>query len=345
MNRRGFFLSMACGAALAGCKSRRNAKRLNVMNWGDYIAPGTINAFEHEFGVKVRYATYENNEELFGKIMSGNSGWDVVFPTHNRIAPLRELGLIAPLDHSRLTKAGNLFARFQNPLWDPSLDWSMPYMWTTSGIAYNGARYPIEPTSWADLWRPEAKGRLTMLDDVDDVFGAALAKLGYNYNSASAGELRLAQREIIAQKPLVRAYISSEARDQMVAGDVLIAETFATTAQLAIDGNAELAYVLPREPYAAYCDCAVILNESKRRELAHEFLNFTLRAEVSAEIAQTIRTATPNEKAFGLLPAATQDSKTLYPEAATLTRAEWPLTLPPEIVRLRDRLWTEAKAA
>src|SRR5262249_31679588 len=155
-------------------------------------------------------------------------------------------------------------------------------------------------------------------------------------------ELRRAQHEIMAQKPLVRAYISSEARDQMVAGDVLIAETFATTAQLAIDGNPDITYVEPKEPYAAYCDCAVILKESTRTELAHDFLNFLLRPDISAEISQTIRTATPNERAFQLLPVDTQQSKTLYPDAETLKRAEWPLTLPPNIVRLRDRLWTEA---
>jgi spermidine/putrescine-binding protein len=94
------------------------------------------------------------------------------------------------------------------------------------------------------------------------------------------------------------------------------------------------------------------INSSRRRpnrqfdaDLAHEFLNFMLRPDVSAEIAQTIRTATPNEKAFALLPESTQQSKTLYPDSTTLARAEWPLTLPPDIVRLRDRLWTEAKAA
>lgn len=343
MNRR-TFLTSAAASVLTACSSR-NSRRLNVMNWGDYISPNTIANFEREFQVRVRYATYENNEELFGKIMSGNSGWDVVFPTHNRIDPLRDMNLIAPLDHARLPNVRNLFARFQNPVWDRNLDWSIPYMWTTSGIGYNRVKYAPAPTSWADLWRPETKGKMTMLDDIDDVFGAALAKLGLDYNSANADDLRKAQRELIAQKPLVRAYISTEARDQMVAGDVLICETFATTAQLAIDGNADLAYVLPKEPYAAYCDCAVILNESKRRELAHEFLNFILRPDVSAEIAQTIRTATPNEKAFALLPKSTQESETLYPDSQTLARAEWPLTLPPAIVRLRDRLWTEAKAA
>jgi spermidine/putrescine-binding protein len=342
MNRRLFLMGVA---GTYGCSRGAPSKRLNVMNWGDYIAPDTITTFEKEFGVRVRYATYENNEELFGKIMSGNSGWDVVFPTHNRIDPLREMKLITPLENTRLPNLSNLFPRFQTPVWDRSLEWSVPYMWTTSGIAYNRAKYPYQPVSWADLWHPETRGKMTMLDDVDDVFGAALAKLGYSYNSPNPGELRQAQREILAQKPLVRAYISTEARDQMVAGDVLIAETFATTAQLAIDGNPDIVFVLPKEHYAIYCDCAVILRESTRSELAHEFINFTLRPEISASIAQTIRTATPNEKAFGMLPESTRLSKTLYPDAATLNRGEWPLTLPPDIVRLRDRLWTEVKAA
>lgn len=344
MNRRVFLLAVP--GALAGCmRPQGSVRRLNVMNWGDYIGSSTIRDFEHEFQVKVRYGTYENNEELFGKVMGGNSGWDVVFPTQNRVDPMRQLGLLAPLDHARLPALGNLFPRFQKPLWDPSLQWCVPYMWTTSGIAYNAKLYhAAPPETWKDLWDERARGKLTMLDDVDDVFGAALAKLGYPYNSANPEHLRLAQREIIAQKRLVRAYISTEARDQMVAGDVLVAQTFATTAQLAIDGNADVVYRHPKDAFAVYCDCGVILRESKRAELAHEFLNYTLRPDVSAKIAQTIRTATPNEKAFGLLAASEQANGTLYPGAGVLDRAEWPLPLPPEIVRLRDRLWTEVKA-
>src|SRR5450755_3825512 len=119
MNRRMFLMS--AGSALAACSSR-TARRLNVMNWGDYVAPNTIATFEKEFQVRVRYATYENNEELFGKIMSGNSGWDVVFPTHNRIDPLREMGLIAPLEAARLSNLDNLFDRFRHPLWDRNLE-------------------------------------------------------------------------------------------------------------------------------------------------------------------------------------------------------------------------------
>ena len=346
MRRRDFLAAGAgsLGAAAASC-SRDSRRRLNVLNWGDYIDPAVLAQFEREAGVRVRYGTFENNEELLGKVMSGNSGWDIVFPTHNRIQPMRDLDLIAPLDGKRLPGLGNLAPAFRAPNWDPNLEWSMPYLWTTTGIAYNRRHYTEKPRSWSDLWRPAAKGKLTMLDDVDDVFGAALAKLGLPYASGDPDHLRRAQREITAQKPLVRAYLSTEARDQMVAGDVLVAQTFATTAQLAIDGNADLIFEHPTEQFAAYCDCAAVLRESKRRELAHEFLEFLLRPEVSLQIARKIRTATPNAPALGQMPEAERTNRTLYPAEAAMSRAVWPLPLAPEAVRLRDRLWTEAKSA
>ena len=80
MNRRRFFLGIA---GVAGC-SRDARPRLNVYNWSAYVAPETIPGFEAEFGVRVRYATYESNEEMLAKVLTGNSGWDVVFPTHAR---------------------------------------------------------------------------------------------------------------------------------------------------------------------------------------------------------------------------------------------------------------------
>lgn len=345
MNRRRFLASSTGAAAFTAACSRDTRRRLNVLNWGDYIDPAVLEAFEMETGVRVRYGTYENNEELLGKIMSGNSGWDIVFPTHNRVAPMRELSLIAPLDARRLTGIASLGGSFKAPKWDASFDWSIPYLWTTTGIAYNARHYPEKPASWGDLWHATAKGKLTMLDDVDDVFGAALAKLGHPYSSANPDHLRQAQQEIVNQKPLVRAYLSTEARDQMVAGDVTVAQTFATTAQLAIDGNQDVVFLHPKEPFAAYCDCAVILRESKRTELAHEFLNFLLRPDISLQIARKIRTATPNAKSAELMSPDERASAVLYPSTATMARADWPLPLPPDVVRLRDRLWTEIKSA
>ena len=340
MNRRSFFLGLP---GLAGCALDRRP-RLNVYNWSDYVAPETIPDFEREFGVRVRYATYESNEEMLAKVFTGNSGWDVVFPTYTRIQPMREYGLLAELRHDWLPDLASLGSDFGAPNWDQRLDWSIPYMWFSTGIVYNRSVQPA-PSRWANLWDPRLKGRLTMLDDPEDMIGACLEKLGLSCSSTVPEELFRAQREAIAQKPLLRAYLNAEVRDQLVSGDVLAAQLWSTTAQQAIDAAPRLAFVYPAEGFPFYCDCAVILRESRRQRLAHEFLNYLLRPEVSARIAQFTRTATANAAAQALLPEATRNNPTLYPPPEIFRRGEWPRTNPPAVQRLRDRLWTEIKSA
>src|ERR1700731_3347114 len=100
MKRRIFLLGTLAATTVACRRDRR--PRLNVFNWSAYVAPNTIPNFEKEFGVRVRYATYESNEEMLAKVLTGNSGWDVVFPTYNRIQPMRDYGLLAPLRHEWL---------------------------------------------------------------------------------------------------------------------------------------------------------------------------------------------------------------------------------------------------
>src|SRR4051812_36783490 len=98
MRRRTFLMGVA---GLAGC-SREKKRRLNVYNWESYVAPNTISDFEREFDCRVRYATYGSAEEMLAKVMSGNSGWDVVFPSNSFVAPMRALSLLLELEHDRL---------------------------------------------------------------------------------------------------------------------------------------------------------------------------------------------------------------------------------------------------
>ena len=342
MKRRVFL----CGTLAAGASAcRRDPRpRLNVYNWSAYVAPDTIPNFEKEFGVRVRYVTYESNEEMLAQVVSGNSGWDIVFPTHNRVPPMSSMGLVAPLDHRRLKNLGSLDPQFQSPSWDRDLRWSIPYMWFGSGIAFNRSVVPV-PRAWADLWNPRLKGRLTMLDDPEDVIGASLKKLGLPFESTDPDQLRRAERALIEQKPLVRAYLNAEVRDQLVAGDVLVAQLWSTTAAQALDGAPSLDFTFPTEGFPLYCDCAVILRESRRQELAHEFLNYILRPRVSACIAQATLTATANGAARALLAEKIRSSPTLYPPPDVMQRGQWPGTLPTAAQRLRDRIWTEVKAA
>ncbi|HEU5020708.1 MAG TPA: spermidine/putrescine ABC transporter substrate-binding protein [Bryobacteraceae bacterium] len=346
MKRRVFL--MAAGVAASCARDRR--PRLNVFNWSSYIDPATIDRFERDFRVRVRYGTYESNEEMLAKAITGNSGWDVVFPTHSRLDPMARNRLLAPLDHRLLPSLGNLGPRFRAPAWDRELRWGVPYMWNGTGIAYNRAQVAM-PRTWSALWDPKLTGRITMLDDPEDMIGACLLKLGYPFASTDERQLQAAKAEAIRQKALLRAYLNAEVRDQLVAGDVLAAQLWSTTTAQAIHAGANhagvnhaganLGFVYPEDGYPLYCDCASILRESRRYELAHEFLDYLLRPEVAAANARMADTATANGAAQKMLPK----DPVLYPPDEIYARGVWPPALPSAAQRYRDRLWTEIKAA
>jgi spermidine/putrescine transport system substrate-binding protein len=215
-------------------------------------------------------------------------------------------------------------------------------MWGSTGLCFDRK---LGLTSWSDLWRPDLKGRITMLDDPAEVFGAALQKLGLSVNTNDPAQLRAAQREAIAQKPLLRAYINAEVRDQLISGDVLAAQLWTSSAQQAMDESGKLQFCYPLEGFPLACDVAVVLRESRRPHLAHQFLNYVLRPEVAAGIVVSARTATANESAYALLPPGIRALTTLFPPPETLARSVYTTASTPEIQRLRDRLWTEVKSS
>jgi spermidine/putrescine transport system substrate-binding protein len=341
MNRRRFFLGLP-GAALA-CRPS-SARRLNVYNWENYIAASTLPDFEREFRCRVRYSTYGSAEELLAKVMSGNSGWDLVFPSNSFIEPMRQLGLLAALDQRRLPLLGNLEPRFQSPAWDSSLRWCVPYMHSATGILYAKSVSP-PPRAWANLWSDSYSRRITMLDDPAEVFAACLKRLGASVNSGDPGQLKTARDLAVKQKPLLRAYLNEEVRDQVVSGDMLVAQMWAQVAQVAIDNSDRLAFAFPAEGFPLYADNCAILRESQHQDLAYEFMNYLLRPAVAATIATEMRTATANAAARALLPLSLRTNPVLYPSGEILRRGEWFQALSASAQRLRDRYWTEIKAA
>jgi len=171
MNRRTFVGACASALATSGAACSSKAPRLNVFNWSSYVAPDTISNFEQETGIRVRYGTYEGAPEMLAKVMGGNSGWDIVFPSTEYVQPMRDLGLLARLDPSRLSNLHQLSPEFQQPSWDPELNWAIPYMHGTTGIVF---QKQLAISQWQNLWEPRMAGRITMLEDAPEVLGACL---------------------------------------------------------------------------------------------------------------------------------------------------------------------------
>jgi spermidine/putrescine transport system permease protein len=334
-------LGLLAAPFLAGRPLAAREATLNVYIWSNYIAPETVRRFEERHGVRVNVDLYDTNEALLAKVQSGNVDYDVLCPSNYSVQILLAQGLLRPLDHSRLPHLANLDPAFLDRPHDPANRYSVPYFWGTAGIAYRRSRVGTVD-SWAALWDPRYRGRILMLDDARETFGAALKRLGKSLNTTDPAALREAQGLLIEQKPLVRAYNSSNFEDVLLSGDVWLAQGWNGQFARAMEQDPDIAYVIPKEGSSLFLDSLTIPTSAPHPELAHAFLDFVMEADVAAEICRTMRYSSPNRAALELLPDAIRRQPAIFPPPDVLARTELIEDLG-EATVLYDRLWTEVK--
>ena len=313
-------------------------KDLNLYLWSDYLADDTVPTFEREFGVRVTVDTYESNEEMAAKLLAGATGYDVVLPSSYLFPLLFANDLLVPLHRQYLTNWGNLATQFQSPRWDPGGAHSVPWGWGTTGIAYRKDLVATRPDSWGVFLDPAFRAKMTMLDDHRDVIGSFLRYRGKSLNSVDPAELARAKADAIAAKANLKAYVSAPVKGQLIAGDVWIAQLWSGDAAQAMAEQPAIEFVVPREGSMIFADGLVVLRAAPHKRAAHEFLNYVLRPEVAAAIADKTGYGTPNQAALPLTK-----SKVPYPTEAELARLEYQIDLGPA-AELWDRIWTEIKA-
>jgi spermidine/putrescine-binding protein len=307
------------------------AKTLNLYLWSNYIAPETLRKFEARHGVRANLDVYDTNEALLAKLQTASTDYDVVCPSNYAIEILMRQNLLRPLDHSALPHLTNIDPRFLDRPHDPGNRFSVPYFWGTSGIAYDTEKVGAVD-SWEVLWDRRYAGRILMLDDARETLGAALKRLGASLNTTDGDLLRRAQRMLFEQKPLVRAYSASNFDEVLLSRDVWLAQGWSGQFAKVIDEDPRLAYVVPKEGSSLFVD----------PELAHAFIDFTLEADIAAEICRTMKYSTPNRAAMPLLPEPLRRNPAIFPPEDVLSRTELIVDIG-EATVLYDRLWTEVK--
>ena len=237
----------------------------------------------------------------------------------------------------------NIDPRFLDMDFDPGNTHSIPYLWGTCGIAYRKSRVGTVG-SWSALWDPRYKGRILMVDDARETLGAALKWKGDSLNTSDPTALRAAARLLIEQRPLVRAYDSANYDDKLLAGDVWLAQGWSGQFAKAMAKDPDLEYVLPKEGASYYVDNLAIPASAPHPELAHAFLDFTMEAEIAAEICRTTYYSSPSRAGLAFLPEEMRNNPAIFPPAELRGRAELIRELG-EATVLYDRLWTEVKTS
>ena len=333
------------GAILVGCGGEKKAQReLKVYNWGDYIDPVVLADFEKETGIHVVYDTFATNEDMYVKVKSGGSDYDVVIPSDYMIKRMINEGLLEKIDFSNVPNYKNVDAKFKNLAFDSQNEYSVPYMWGTVGIVYNKKMVTDPVDSWNILWNKKYEKQILMLDSPRDSIGITLKLLGHSLNTSDPEQLEQAKNKLIEQKPLVLAYVVDEVKDKMIAGEAAMAVVWSGDAMFIKDKNPDIEYAIPKEGTNLWFDSIVIPKGAKHKTEAEEFINYLARPEVSQKNAEYIGYATPLPEAKAKLEESVQTDLAAYPADDILKNTEVFDDLAKNIAAY-DRVWTEIKAA
>jgi len=336
----------ACGGSPETAGEQELANELHVYNWSEYIDPEIYADFEQEFGVKVIEDTFSSNEDLLAKLQAGATGYDIIVPSDYMVTIMRELELLAALNYDNIPNFDNIDEVFLDPPYDPSNQYCVPYQWGTTGLGYDTEVFDEEPDSWAYLFDPalasQYAGKISMLNDPREAFGAALKYLGYSLNTTDEGELAEAKDLLLQQKQWVSTYDSDGFEDLLAAGETQLAHAWSGDIFAAAEEAEQIWYVIPEEGGVIWTDNLCIPKSASSQYTAEVFINYLLRPEVGAKITNYTWYGSPNAAAEEFIDAEILEEPAIYPPPEVMDKLEF-LRDVGEATAIYDRLWTEIK--
>ncbi|MDH2436522.1 spermidine/putrescine ABC transporter substrate-binding protein [Pokkaliibacter plantistimulans] len=332
---------------------------LHIYNWSDYIAEDTIANFEKATGIKVVYDLYDSNEVLDAKLLSGNSGFDLVVPSDFYLGRQIAAGIYQPLKKDALSNYGNLDPQLMKIMQSVDKDnaHAVPYMWGTNGIGYNaekvkaalGENAPVD--SWDLVFKPENMEKLAgcgvaFLDSPKEVMATALNYMGKNPNSEDPKDYEAAKEMLLKVRPYIRYFHSSQYINDLANGDICVAVGYSGDILQAADRATEAAngvkveYRIPKEGAQMWVDSMAIPADAKHPENAHKFINFILQPDVVAGISNYVMYANPNAKATELVDDAVKSNPGIYPSDDVKAKLFMVTPASAKLERVITRAWT-----
>ena len=350
--------------SFASCGSEKNVEEeieyrgtINVYNWGEYISDGSedsldVNAeFTARTGIKVNYTTYASNEDMYAKLKSGATGYDVIIPSDYMIKRLLDEEMLEKLNYENIPNFEYIAEAFHNPYYDPTNEYTVPYTYGMVGIIYNSARVSEEDVgSWDLMWNEKYKGDILQYNNSRDAFGTAMYRLGISVNTTDEAQWREALSLLAEQKSLVQSYVMDEIFNKMESGEAAIASYYAGDYLTMSENNEDLAFYYPSEGTNIFVDAMCIPKGSRNKELAEEYINFMLSEEIAIANAEYICYASPNtlvtESAEYAEYMGEDWMEILYPDGFDL-KVDYDSycykNLPSETLALVNELWEELK--
>jgi putrescine transport system substrate-binding protein len=354
--------ALAAALALLSADARAEERTVNFYNWSSYMAPGVLEDFTRETGIKVVYDTFDANETLETRLLAGKSGYDVVVPTAYFLQRQIKAGVFQKLDKSKLPNLINAWPVVTARLatYDPGNQYAVNYMWGTTGIGYDvkAAENILGPDAKIDSWdivfKPESLAKfrdcgIHMLDSPDDIFPAALSYLGLDPNSTKQADLEKAADLVGKIRPFVRKFHSSEYLSALATGEICLVVGWSGDIMQARSRAAEakngiaVGYAIPKEGAQMFFDNLAIPADARNVAEAYELINFLYRPDIAARNSDFLSYANGNAASQKLLDPKIFGDRNIYPDEPMLAKLFVITARDPATQRIINRLWTKVK--
>ncbi len=341
----------SCGWTLANVRppvTGGDPNQLFIYTWSGYIDEELLKAFEQETGIRAIVDVFDANETMLARLQAGGGGaYSIIYPSDYMVQKMVELDLLQELDKSLILGLEQLFPRFQDPAYDRGNRFSVPAAWGTTGLIYNtkALKQPVE--DWQYLWDNQQilSKKITLINDVREVMGATLRKLGFSYNTTDPQQINQAYQQLVQLKPSIAAFTSDAWSPQILAGDLLVSMCYSSDANQVIAENPALRYVVPSSGSSSYVDTIVIPKSAPNSQGAYAWINFLLQPQIAMQVVKNLKFATPNQVAFDQLSPELKQDQTLFPTPATLEKLEGITPIADDISAIFDDYWTRLTSA
>jgi len=332
---------------------------VNVYNWSDYITPEVNEEFTAATGIKVVYDVYDSNEVLEAKLLAGGSGYDVVVPSSSFLKRQIEVGVYQKLDKSKLSNIGNMWSYIEEQVaqFGPLNDYSVNYMWGTTGIGYNegliNERMENAPTtSLAMVFDPDVVSKFAdcgvhLLNAPSEIIPAALAYLGEDPRSTDSDVIAKAEAVLTKVRPYIQKFHSSQYIDSLAAGDVCLVVGWSGDIFMArdtadeADNGVSIVYSIPDEGALMWFDQLAIPDDAPNADNAHKYINWIMDPEQIANATNYVWYANGNLASQPLLDEELLNDPSVFPTPEVLKGLYISPTYDPKSQRVVTRTWTK----
>lgn len=335
-------LLVACGKkeeAPAAAATPAEEPVLNIYNWPDYIPEGMIAAFEKETGIKVNYDTFETNEALHAKLVAGNTGYDIVVPGTVFAKPQIEAGLLQPLNKGAIPNLANLDPEFMKTMVtaDPGNKHLIPWAWGFTTVGINKTKLtkalggmPMPENAWDLVFNPKYTAKvkacgIAYLDSPTEIMPVALHYIGKNAYSNDAADYKAAQDMLAKVRKDVRLF-SSTMIDDVASGKACAVIGWSGDINIAADrakengSKDEMEALLPSTGALIFIDAMGITKDAKHPGNAAKFIDFYLRPENAALMANEMTYPTGNKAALAKIKPDIVANKTIFVESSYMSK-------------------------